>query len=62
MSEQQHPGRVEDYTQPFLVTTCLILFMGFWVIASLYGFFGVVLAAAGIDLCVKAIGRRTGAA
>lgn len=35
---QQHPGRVEDYTLPFLVVTFLLLLMGMWTIWVVYSF------------------------
>lgn len=61
MSERQHPRAVENYTTPFLVTVAAILFMGFWLIASLYGFGAVTVTAVCIDLLVKTCLPRPGA-
>ena len=55
---KQHPGRVEDYTAAFLATCAVLFFMGFWVIAALFGFFWMVTTAAVIDLAIKQIARR----
>lgn len=57
MNRNRHPDRVEDYTNAFLGTFAVILFMGFWVIASLFGFFWVVATTAMLDLGIKRIMR-----
>ena len=49
MQDRRHPGRVEDYTSAFLVTLWFLLFMTFWTIAAVAGFFWVVLSAILID-------------
>ncbi|KQI67582.1 hypothetical protein AN189_14790 [Loktanella sp. 3ANDIMAR09] len=46
---QHKVGRVQDYTNAFLGTLGLILFMAFWCIGALFGFFWVVLTAACLD-------------
>ncbi|NBD30610.1 MAG: hypothetical protein GVY31_11305 [Alphaproteobacteria bacterium] len=48
-----YPRRVENYTVPFLWMVGVILFMSFWTIASLLGFFWVMLTAAACDLGLR---------
>jgi hypothetical protein len=50
-----YPRRVENYTVPVLWMVGVILFMAFWTIASLFGFFWVVLAAASCDLGLRVL-------
>ena len=49
MRVERKVGRVEDYTNAFLATMALILFMAFWCIGALFGFFWVVVTAAALD-------------
>lgn len=49
MRDSRRPGRVEDYTRAFLITLGVLLFMTFWTIAAVAGFFWVVLSAILID-------------
>ncbi len=59
MRNTKHPGRVEDYTDAFLGTVAVILFMGFWIIAATFGFIWVIITTAIIDLGIKRItGQR----
>ncbi len=58
MEERKPPGRVENYTHAFLVTAGVILFMGFWTIAALFGWLWVAITAWGIDRTVVILGRR----
>lgn len=58
MQNQKHPGRVEDYTNAFLGVCGVILFMGFWTIASLFGFFWVLISGAVIDTGLKLLTRQ----
>ncbi len=53
MRNSQHPGRVEDYTDAFLGTVAVILFMGFWVMSAVFGFIWVILTTALIDIVIK---------
>jgi len=46
-------GRVENYTNAFLVTCAGILFMAFFTLAAVKGFVWVVLSAALIDGLIK---------
>ena len=56
MSYQPH-GRVENYTDAFLASLSVLLFMAFWTIAVLMGFAWVVLTAWGIARLIDRIGR-----
>ena len=58
MRGERQVGRVEDYTDAFLATLALILFMGLWCIGALFGFFWVVATAAAIDRIRLVIARR----
>ncbi|MEY1556442.1 hypothetical protein AB3Y40_12490 [Yoonia sp. R2331] len=57
MRDNKHPGRVEDYTNAFLGTLWVILFMGLWVIAAIFGFLWAVITSALIDLGLRHITR-----
>lgn len=45
--------RVEDYTNAFLVTTGLMLFMVFFTLAAMKGMIWVLLSAALIDTLIR---------
>ncbi|MGJ8623968.1 MAG: hypothetical protein ACSHW1_14505 [Yoonia sp.] len=49
--------RVENYTDAFLTTFGVILFMTLWVIAAALGYLWVVVTAYGLDHIFKWIGR-----
>ena len=51
---------VEDYTDAFLGTLWVILFMGFWVIAAAFGYLWVAVTAYGLNHLFKWIGRIRG--
>ncbi len=54
----QHPiRRVEDYTDAFLASLWVLLFMGFWVIAAAFGYLWVAVSAYGLNHFFKWIGR-----
>lgn len=54
----QHPiRRVENYTDAFLTTLGVCLFMIFWMIAAALGYVWVVVTAYSINFVVKWIGR-----
>jgi len=55
---RHYPRRVENYTNAFLVTSGLILFMAFFTLAATKGFVWVMLSAALIDLGLKLSARR----
>lgn len=55
---RHHPKEVEDYTNAFLVTTGGILFMFFWVLATLAGALWVAAVALGLNRCITWLGRR----
>ncbi|SLN23728.1 hypothetical protein [Pseudooctadecabacter jejudonensis] len=50
---KRYPGRVEDYTNAFLVTAFGILFMAFFTIAATFGIVWVMLSAALIDGLIR---------
>jgi len=50
-------NRVENYTDAFLTTLGVFLFMVFWMIAALFGYAWVALTAYGIDFTFKILGR-----
>jgi threonine/homoserine/homoserine lactone efflux protein len=54
----QHPIRqVENYTDAFLTTLGVFLFMAFWMIAAALGYAWVAVTAYGVDHIFKWIGR-----
>ena len=46
---RKYPGRVENYTNAFLVTAGMLLFMVFFTMAATVGFVWVVLSAVFLD-------------
>lgn len=55
----QYPiRRVEDYTDAFLASLWVLLFMGFWVIAAAFGYLWVVVSAFSLSQFFKWIGQR----
>ncbi len=57
MRNHKHPGRVENYTNAFLGSVAVILFMAFWVIAAVFGFIWVAITTAIIDIGIKQLNR-----
>lgn len=57
MSHRRPIDTVEDYTDAFLTTLGVFLFMSFWVIAAALGYLWVMVTAYGLDLLFKWIGR-----
>ena len=57
MSHRRPIDTVEDYTDAFLTTLGVFLFMSFWVIAAALGYLWVMITAYGLDLLFKWIGR-----
>lgn len=57
MSHRQPIRRVEDYTNAFLTTLGVFLFMVFWMIAAALGYAWVAVTAYGIDHLFRWIGR-----
>ncbi|MDB4111325.1 hypothetical protein N9571_02030 [Yoonia sp.] len=54
----QHTIRsVENYTDAFLTTLGVLLFMAFWIIAAAFGYLWVAISAYGLDHFFKWIGR-----
>ena len=56
MAYQPH-GRVENYTDAFLTTLGVILFMALWTIAALMGFLWAMIMAYGLDHLFRWIGQ-----
>ncbi len=57
-----YPRRVENYTNAFLVTCGLILFMAFWTLAAIKGIVWVLLTAALMDGLISLRAARLSAA
>jgi len=53
---QHHPRPVENYTDAFLTTLGVFLFMIFWMIAAVLGYAWVAMTAYVIDVVFKLIG------
>lgn len=60
MSYRRPVEAVEDYTNAFLATLWVFLFMSFWVIAAALGYIWVAITAYGLNEFFKWIGRRMG--
>ncbi len=58
---RQYPKRVENYTNAFLVTSGVILFMAFFTLAATKGFAWVLLSAALIDIGIRFTAARNAA-
>ena len=58
MSYRKHPEPAPNYTDAFLATLGLILFMAFWVIAALAGYLWVAIVATGLDRSFRLLARR----
>ncbi|MEJ8561580.1 hypothetical protein QTO30_10370 [Yoonia sp. GPGPB17] len=61
MSHHRPIQAVEDYTDAFLGTLWVFLFMGFWVIAAAFGYLWVVVTAYSLNHVFKWIGQRRNA-
>lgn len=57
MSHRKPIQRVENYTDAFLTTLGVFLFMVFWMIAAALGYAWVVVTAYVIDHIFRLIGR-----
>ena len=60
MSEREPPREVENYTNAFLVSFGVLLFMAFWTLATLAGFIWVLITGAVLNQAIRLIARRTG--
>ena len=58
MSYRRPVEAVEDYTNAFLATLWVFLFMSFWVIAAALGYVWLAVTAYGLNEFFKWIGRR----
>ncbi len=56
MSHRQPIQRVEDYTDAFLTTLGVFLFMVFWIIAAAWGYAWVAVTAYVVDHLFKWVG------
>ena len=59
MSHRRPIEAVEDYTNAFLGTLWVVLFMGFWVIAAAFGYVWVFVTAWCIHRFFRWLGRFT---
>ena len=55
---KQHPGRVEDFTDAFLVSFGVIVFIALWTINVILGFLYALLVAYGSDTLMRRIDRK----
>lgn len=55
---KQHPGRVEDFTDAFLVSFGVVVFMALWTVNVLIGFIYALLVAYGGNKIMTLIHRR----
>ena len=58
MSDRNHPGRVEDFTNAFLVCFGVLLFIMLWTVSIVLGFIWALTSAYGCDKVVSRIGKR----
>ncbi len=58
MDERQPPGRVEDFTDAFLVSFGVVVFIGFFAIMAVLGWLWVGVVALGADRLIQGFGRR----
>lgn len=57
MGERAYPRRVENYTNAFLVTSGIILFMAFFTIAAISGTAAVLVTALLVHYSIRALPR-----
>jgi len=57
-NRKQHPGRVEDFTDAFLVSFGVIVFIALWTINVILGFLYALLVAYGSDTLMRRIDRK----
>jgi len=55
---KQHPGRVENFTDAFLVSFGVVVFMALWTVNVLLGFIYALLVAYGSDKIMTLINRK----
>lgn len=58
MNDRDHPGRVEDFTDAFLVSFGVLLFIMLWTVNIVLGFIWALTSAYGCDKLVSRINRR----
>ncbi len=58
MAENHIPRRVENYTNAFLCSAGLLLFMALWMVGVFWGFGTIMIIAVVMDLIIKYIGTR----
>jgi hypothetical protein len=58
MSTRPPPKPVENYTNAFLVSFGVVLFMTFWLIAVVGGFLWAMITGLVIDRVIRLIGNR----
>ena len=60
MRHSPPPGRVENYTDAFLGTLGVLLFMVFWMIAALAGYLWVAFLATVVNAGISGFSRVKG--
>ncbi len=59
MSYRRYPKRVENYTDAFLVSGGVALFLALTVVWASLGFLWALLVAWGVDRLIRQFGHRT---
>lgn len=57
MSDQ--PGRVEDFTKPFLSVAFVLLFMGMFTVWAIYGYLVALLLGLSVHVAIDLLPRRS---
>lgn len=58
MKRPEHPGEVENFTGPFLVSFGVIVFIMLWTVSILLGFIWALMCAYGADKMMSRWSRR----
>lgn len=56
--QNNHPGRAENYTDAFLWTVCLVLFMIFFVMTAFVGLIWALITAFALNRGITFLVRR----
>jgi hypothetical protein len=56
--QNKHPKAVENYTDAFLCSFGLLIFMGLFTLAAIFGFFWAIMAALTLNLGITYLIRR----
>ncbi len=58
MRRPEHPGEVEDFTNAFLVSFGVIVFIALWAVSVILGFIWALMSAYGTDKALSRWSRR----